>query len=65
MNSDLKLARTIGGIKGNVSYLLEKLENGEIGGTGNFPDIGTNSIRRALLDIEALTNQQRDIVLED
>lgn len=65
MNKDLKLARTIGGIKGNVSYLLDKLDAGEIGGTGLFPDIGTSGLRRALLDIEALTNQQRGIMLDD
>ena len=65
MEKDLKFARTIGAIRGNVEYLLEKLENGEIGGTGQFADIGTNSLRRALSDIQAITNQQREALLED
>ena len=65
MKNDLKLARTIGAIRGNVEYLLEKLENNEIGGTGDFADIGTSGLRRALLDIQALTNQQREVLMED
>lgn len=65
MKSEMKLARQIGGIKGNVNYLLDQLEAGSIGGLGPLADINTNGLSRALLDIKKISEEQFKTLLED
>ena len=65
MSNEMKLARQIGGIKGNVKYLLDKLEEGQIGGLGVIADINTDGLRRALLDIQQIAEEQFKTLLED
>ena len=61
---EMKLARQIGCIKGNVQYLLDNLDEGSIGGIGAAADIYTNGLRRALLDIKQIAEEQFKDLLE-
>ena len=63
--NEMKLARQIGGIKGNVNYLLDLLEGGQIGGLGPMEGINEGCLRRALLDIKQITEEQFKTLLED
>ena len=63
--NEMKMARQIGGIKGNVNYLLDLLEGGQIGGLGPVEDINTGCLRRALLDIKQIADEQFKTLLED
>lgn len=58
----LEWARTIGSIRGNVEYLKEKVERGEVAGCGEFADINQKCLTRVLEEVTALLDQQRDLL---